>query len=278
MHEVNAMTTHKRNIWWLLAIATALAAMAAALGAAPRPLAADAASGAAGATDAPLRPTAPPPAAEPGRPAPPGVAQPGGTRASARVELRDAMLATPDPRRGEELYAPCGACHGVDGRGVADGSVPVIAGQHYTVIAKQLVDYRHGQRWDIRMEHASRMGHLAGGQDLADVAAFVSTLPRGFGPGHGDGSNLGVGAATYFDRCERCHGPLGEGDAERGIPRLSGQHYAYLFRQFFDAVEERRPNMGALHLDLMRPLERAQIDGISDYLSRTGLELVREPG
>jgi hypothetical protein len=41
-------------------------------------------------------------------------------------------------------------------------------------------------------------------------------------------------------------------------------------------VEQRRPNMSALHLQLMQPLDRAQIVGISDYLSRTGLELTRE--
>ena len=68
----------------------------------------------------------------------------------------------------------------------------------------------------------------------------------------------------------------GQGNAERGIPRLAGQHYAYLYRQFFDVVEQRRPNMSALHLQLMQPLDRAQIVGISDYLSRTGLELTRE--
>ncbi|MFO1456729.1 MAG: c-type cytochrome [Steroidobacteraceae bacterium] len=239
-------TQHRRNVWWLLAIATLLAAMAAALG------------GAAVAAEA----TAPAPAAA--------------ARGTARGELRDAMLATPSAERGEELFAPCGACHGADGRGVADGSVPAIAGQHFTVVVKQLVDFRHGERWDIQMEHASRMAHLASGQDLADVAAFVASIPRGFAAGHGDGSQLGVGAATYFDRCERCHGALGQGNAERGIPRLAGQHYAYLYRQFFDAVEQRRPNMSALHLQLMQPLDRAQIVGISDYLSRTGLELTRE--
>ena len=237
------MTAHKRNLWWLLAIATALAAMAAALGAKTRT--AEAAPAAA-------------------------------ASATARAELRDAMLATPDASRGEDLYAPCGACHGVDGRGVADGSVPAIAGQHYTVVAKQLVDFRHGQRWDIQMEHASRMQHLASGQELADVAMFVSTLPRGFGAGKGDGENLGIGAASYFERCERCHGPLGRGNAERGIPRLAGQHYAYLYRQFFDAVEKRRPSMDPMHAGLMAPLDRAQIVGISDYLSRTGLELTRD--
>ena len=192
---------HRRNLWWLLAFAILLAVMAAALG------------GGARAADAPVRSSATPAPGPAGAPVPParGAKQP----AAARAELRDAMLATPDAKRGEDLYGPCGACHGVDGRGVADGSVPAIAGQHYTVIAKQLVDFRHDGRWDIRMEHASQMAHLAGGQDLADVALYVSTLPRGFTTGHGDGENLATGAATYFARCERCHGPLGEGDLER---------------------------------------------------------------
>lgn len=259
-------TQHRRNIWWLLGFALLIAVMAAALG------------GAVHAADAPLRPAVPSsPPAEAGAPAP-GMAKPATANPrAARAELREAMLATPDARRGEDLYAPCGACHGPDGRGVADGSVPAIAGQHYTVITKQLVDFRHGGRWDIRMEHASQMAYLASGQDLADVALYVSTLPRGFTTGHGDGENLAVGAATYFARCERCHGPLGEGESERGIPRLAGQHYGYLYRQFFDAVEERRPSLGAGHQPLMEPLDRAQITGISDYLSRTGIGLERAP-
>lgn len=194
---------------------------------------------------------------------------------AAAVELRDAMLATPDARRGEDLYAPCGACHGVDGRGVSDGSVPAIAGQHFAVVVKQLVDYRNGARWDIQMEHAARMSQLASGQDLADLAAWVAGLPRGFAAGRGDGEHLDAGARTYFRHCESCHGPLGEGDALRGIPRLAGQHYRYLYRQFFDAVEERRPNLPPGHVALMAPLDRAQIVGISDYLSRTSIELTR---
>jgi len=234
--EACMATGSRRNIWWLLLLSVAVAVLAALL------------SGAALASD--------------GNPA-------------ARGELRDAMLATPDPRRGEDLYAPCGACHGVDGRGVDDGSVPAIAGQHYTVVVKQLVDYRHGRRWDIQMEHAARMSHLASGQDLADLAAWVAALPRGFGAGKGDGEHLDVGARSYFRQCESCHGPLGEGDALRGIPRLAGQHYRYLYRQFFDAVEQRRPNMPPQHVQLMAPLDRAQIIGISDYLSRTSIELTR---
>lgn len=229
----------RRQIWWLLLITMVLAVAATAL------------SGIVSAAGKPLE--------------------------AWQRELRDAMLATPDPARGEDLYAPCGACHGVDGRGVADGSVPVIAGQHYTIVVKQLVDYRHNRRWDIQMEHAAKMQHLAGGRDLADLGAFVAKLPRGFPAGIGNGENLGAGARAYFERCEGCHGPLGEGDEAHGYPRIAGQHYAYLYRQFFDAIEQRRPVMSALHLKLMSPLSREQITGISDYLSRTSIELTHAP-
>jgi cytochrome c553 len=239
-------TGSRRNIRWLLLIAVAVAVLVALLTGVSSPRAAAAAAAVQGAGEA-----------------------------AARGELRDAMLATPDARRGEDLYASCGACHGVDGRGVDDGSVPAIAGQHYTVVVKQLVDYRHGRRWDIQMEHASRMVQLRSGQDLADLAAWVASLPRGFGAGKGDGEHLDLGARTYFRHCESCHGPLGEGDGLRGIPRLAGQHYRYLYRQFFDAVEQRRPNLPPQHVALMAPLDRAQIVGISDYLSRTSIELTR---
>lgn len=64
------------------------------------------------------------------------------------------------------------------------------------------------------------------------------------------------------------HGPLGEGDAAAFVPRLAGQHTDYLVRQFYDAVDGRRPNMGGDHARLLATLERAEILGVADYLAR----------
>lgn len=197
----------------------------------------------------------------------------GPTSAGAAAELREALAANGDAARGEDLYAPCGACHGPDGRGVRDGSVPAIAAQHARVLIKQLVDYRHGRRWDIQMEHAARMQHLARPADLADVAAYIAALPRGAAAGVGSGEFVDIGARRYSRDCKRCHGPLGEGNASAAVPRLAGQHQGYLYRQFFDVVEGRRPSINRAHMRLMRPLNREQILGISDYLSRTSIEL-----
>lgn len=187
---------------------------------------------------------------------------------TARQEYQEALRATPDLERGARHYATCASCHGANGDGVSDGTVPAIAGQHFRVVVRQLVDFRHDRRWDIRMEHFADRHHLDGAQAVADVAAYVSTLERAKPASYGDGESVRHGASVYFGRCAGCHGASGQGSAERLVPRLAGQHYQYLMRQLYDAVDGRRPNMGGDHARLLRPLERRDIVGVSDYLSR----------
>ncbi|MGA0054093.1 MAG: c-type cytochrome [Steroidobacteraceae bacterium] len=188
---------------------------------------------------------------------------------NALAEYRAAAAAVPDARRGDQIFATCAACHGVDGSGLPDGSVPVIGSQHYPVLLRQLVDYRHAERWDIRMEHVSRLKVMQTPQDLADVAALIASL-QPMGPTvHGSGEFLASGARVYFERCQTCHGATGQGNADRGIARLAGQHPEYLIRQFIDVVEGRRPRLSKTHAPLMRELQRTELEGIADYLSRT---------
>jgi cytochrome c553 len=52
------------------------------------------------------------------------------------------------------------------------------------------------------------------------------------------------------------------------IPRIAGQHYEYLTRQIYDAVDGRRPNFSTAHVRLLARLERDDIVGLADYLSR----------
>ena len=60
----------------------------------------------------------------------------------AQWELGVVLTRNPDVKNGEVIYATCAACHGSKGEGANDGTVPAIAGQSYTVIAKQIVDFR----------------------------------------------------------------------------------------------------------------------------------------
>jgi cytochrome c553 len=187
---------------------------------------------------------------------------------NARSELDAALRSTPDLNHGAELFRNCAVCHGSSGQGSLDGGVARIAGQHVSVIAKQLVDYRHDRRWDIRMEHFADQHHLVDSQSIMDVASYIHDLTPDVPPGVGDGQLVEHGSALFAERCKGCHGLSGEGSAAKKIPRLAGQHYEYLMRQIYDAVDGRRPNMSRAHIKMFARLNRDDIVGLSDFLSR----------
>jgi cytochrome c553 len=183
-------------------------------------------------------------------------------------ELADALAAKPDAARGEQIYRTCAACHGDDGGGVADGTVPAIGGMPAALVVRQLVNFRHERRSDIRMEHFADATHLPSAQDLADVAAYVGQLRRRMPGTIGDGQSLQVGARAYFRACQGCHGALGRATRDGVMPGLAGQHQAYLERQLRDAAAGRRPSMNATHRVALQGLGDDELRGIADYLSR----------
>lgn len=178
------------------------------------------------------------------------------------------LRSKPDLTHGQILFETCARCHGTNGAGASDGSVPSIAGQHFRVIARQLIDYRHDERWDVRMEHFADFPYLIFERDVADVAGYISSLARTGPRDVGDGKYLEHGGAVYGRHCGGCHGPAGEGNEARGYPRLAGQHYPYLVRQMHDALEGRRPNFSRAHVRLLARFDRDDIDGVADYLAR----------
>jgi cytochrome c553 len=181
------------------------------------------------------------------------------------------IAAKPDTARGAELFEPCKACHGQDGGGTPEGSVPRIAGQHYRVLVRQIVDFRHGTRWNFRMEGvATSHNVLPELQDVADVASFVSKLDVNGVRGVGDGQYVDKGAAIYKSQCAECHGNRGEGDNARGVPRIAGQHAGYLMRQIYDAVDGRRPPLTKSHGKRFEPLVFEEVLGLADYVARLG--------
>jgi cytochrome c553 len=184
-----------------------------------------------------------------------------------RSEYQAALNATPDLEHGAVLFAQCVACHGAEGQGLPDGSTPRIAGQHFRVIVKQLVDFRYGKRWDFRMEQRAN-SHLGAFQDIADVARYLSELPRRRGGTAASSDSVGQGAALYEAGCATCHGPKGEGDDAAAVPMLAGQHPAYLLRQMYDAVDGRRPTLARVHAPRIKPLDFEQLRAITDFLSR----------
>jgi cytochrome c553 len=190
---------------------------------------------------------------------------------AAQRDFTRIVALKPDVEHGRDLFAQCAACHGPDGNGATNGSIPRIAGQHYRVLVRQVADFRNGARWDMRMEGVATSHEIIPElQDIADVASYVSTLGRDGARGVGDGAHAEAGAAIYAQSCASCHGAEAQGDDRRGIPRIAGQHAPYLARQIYDAVDGRRPPLARSHGKRFATLDFEQVLGLTDYLARIG--------
>ncbi|RPI55414.1 MAG: cytochrome C [Acidobacteria bacterium] len=183
-------------------------------------------------------------------------------------ELHEALKRKPDMEHGRVLYETCAACHQPDGAGVADGHIPVIAGQHYEVVITQLVDFRRSERVDLRMNAFAARHHLEDSQDIADVAAYISSMPTQQTNEAGTGQFTVLGAQVYKRACVTCHGADGEGNSQLRQPRLAGQHYRYLVRQVDMMIRGTRSNMSWDHSILLRGLTEEEVTGVADYLAR----------
>ncbi len=190
------------------------------------------------------------------------------TQAGARAELQAVLSAVANAKRGARLFGACAGCHGLRAEGSAEQWTPALAGQHPSVVAKELVDYRYGIRWDFRMERVAASHVTPFAQDIADLAAYLGSLPPAPTGSFGDGEWVAQGRRLYTTLCVSCHGAEGGGSDARFVPRLAGQRYDYLLRQLHDVVDGRRPNMMAIHDSRLRKLDMEELNGLADYLSR----------
>lgn len=177
-----------------------------------------------------------------------------------------ALQLTGDPAAGREAYEVCASCHFASGAGRPDGTFPQLAGQHATVLVKQLTDIRSGRRENPVMEpYAAK---ISDAREIADLAAFLQSLPQPPEHGMGPGDDLATGETLYRRDCVACHGAQGQGDAGRFVPRLAGQHYEYLLRQLRDIAARRRHNAHPQMIDVVRGYKDAELQAVADWASR----------
>ena len=171
-----------------------------------------------------------------------------------------------DAKAGLEAYEVCGACHLPNAAGRPDGTFPQLAGQHTTVLIKQMADIRGGLRDNPIMYPFAIT--LTDPQELANVAAYVQTLKIPRDNGRGPGTDLVNGKKLYERDCQVCHGANGEGDATKFYPVLAGQHYKYMLRQATDIRDGRRRNANPDMVKVIKPYSDKEIDAIVDFMSR----------
>jgi cytochrome c553 len=182
-------------------------------------------------------------------------------------DMNRALSHPADAKRGEAAYKICKGCHKPDGAGQADADYPQLAGQHASVIIKQMMDIRAGRRDNPRMYPFSG-DWIVSAEEIADIAAFLNALPTPANNGKGNGYNLARGKALYVRDCASCHGKNGEGDAKKFYPMVAGQHFIYLKRETRESRDQGRRNASPDMVKTLKGYSDADIEAVSDYMSR----------
>ena len=171
--------------------------------------------------------------------------------------------------------APCMACHGANGEGMAAAGFPFLAGLPAAYLEAQLVDFAQGRRKQAVMEPIAKA--LSAEQKKA-IAAWYASLSPVIDPGHAvqlqDSYPKGKKGAWLAQRgdwlrglpaCVQCHGPGGIGVAPT-FPALAGQSALYIKNQLLAwKTGTRADDPHGLMAHLARKLTDEEIDGVSTY-------------
>jgi cytochrome c553 len=177
------------------------------------------------------------------------------------TSINIAFAAAGNADAGKSKAAMCVACHGANGISASD-AYPNLAGQHADYIAKQLKAFKGGTRVD------PIMAPMAAGlsvQDMADVGAYFSSLPRSGASASTSKAevsstavvqasasyvaNASAGKSLFelgdssrsIGACIACHGK--EGNSEVLIyPNLAKQHAQYIEKQLHAFKDKSRTN------------------------------------
>ncbi|AKH20828.1 c-type cytochrome [Sedimenticola thiotaurini] len=187
-------------------------------------------------------------------------------------ETDAAMHLEPDLENGLDVYEVCSACHMPEGWGFTDGTFPQLAGQHRPVLIKQLADIRALNRDNPTMYPFALPESIGDEQALADVTAYIEKLPMNPENGKGEWAEgtpeFEQGKKLYEDNCVQCHGDHGQGDREKFYPRIEGQHYAYMLRQFEWIRDGKRRNANPDMVEQIKNFTDKDMAMVVNYVSR----------
>ena len=153
----------------------------------------------------------------------------------------------PSERVKEIIAGRCAVCHGAEGES-ASAVYPRLAAQHPDYLAKQLRDFRDGRR---KSDTMSGMAADLNDEDILGLAAFFSAK-KASARQPGDGDLAAVGKYIFqrgnsysgVPACASCHGTNGHGTQQ--LPRLAGQHPAYVEVQLREFDKRERNNDNAI--------------------------------
>jgi cytochrome c553 len=169
---------------------------------------------------------------------------------------------------GKTKSATCAACHGADGNSLIP-MYPSLAGQSANYLAKQLVEFKSGDRNNPVMA-----GMVAGlsEEDMHDLAAFFAVQEQK--PGTGEGNDIGKklyfggDAAKGVTACIACHGVNGKGMQQASFPAIAGQSKDYLKQQLESFRNGSRNNdRNGIMRNIAIKLSDDDIKSLTEYMS-----------
>jgi len=174
-----------------------------------------------------------------------------------------------DLAKGEAKFAAvCAACHGADGNSAIPAN-PKLAQQHPQYLAKQLQEYKSGQRGNAVMKQfASDLSE----EDMKNISAWLASKQSkaGFAKDKelvalGERIYRGGVAERQIAACAGCHSPNGAGIPAQ-YPRLSGQHADYTASQLMSFRDGTRKNSLPMSQVAARLNDR-EIKAVADFIA-----------
>jgi cytochrome c553 len=110
--------------------------------------------------------------------------------------------------------------------------------------------------------------YIGGTQGIADVSAYISQMPANPNNNIGPGFDLELGKDLYRTNCKKCHGVNAQGSNEEIYPRIQGQHYNYLLRQFIWIRDGKRRNANKKMVHQISQFTFREMMAVIDYVSR----------
>ncbi len=189
----------------------------------------------------------------------------------------------------EEINETCAGCHGEFGEGTVNGEYPRLAGMDANYLARQLRHFKTRERLNIPMVPYATERELPE-EDVVLIATYLSQvkLPTKLPPIdetkefdalarlEASGRVVNVarypgdirkGRGFYTKECAGCHGEKAQGDENKGIPQLVGQHSIYLLRQIKNFRAGKRVHDDPRDAEIFKSFSDTEINDMMAFLS-----------